>query len=600
MKYYCNPINVNYKYQFMKPMNGTLQIGREAADPTMIRYRNKYYIFASMSLGVWVSEDMAKWKSHPLPESLPLYDYAPDARVIGDYVYLSASSNRKNCSFYRTKNILKGPYEEIKGSFPFWDPNLFADDDGRIYFYWGCSSDKPLFGVELDPKTMQPLTEPIALIEGHPEIIGYERIGEDHSIMPATEEEAEQGYQAMLKQGNLNEEELDPDLIPQIKAYMRRRPYIEGAWMDKFQGRYYLQYACPGTEYNGYGNAVYIGDSPLGRFTLADNNPYSYKPSGFISGAGHGSTMQDNCGNLWHTATMRISKNFSMERRVGIWKAGIDEDGELFCNQRYGDWPIAVENGQQDPWRNPDVMLLSFGKKAYASSEEGENIASNVTDENIQTWWQASSNQKGQWIEIDIGSVCDVRVIQVNFADDHMNCEIPGKLQGEIEQQRFIDPVTYSTRWVLEGSMDGEQYQVIEDKSGTTTDLPHDLIVREDGVKVRYVRLNIISVPYGQKPCISGLRIFGKGAGTLPDKPEYTVNRVGNMDFDVKVEEAENRPVGYNILWGSSPEKLYHSSIIYGTNEKRIGALVSGRKYHVRVDAFNEVGITEGVVSEVI
>ena len=92
--------------------------------------------------------------------------------------------------------------------------------------------------------------------------------------------------------------------------------------MTKHDGTYYLQYAGPGTEYNVYGDGVYESDSPLGPFRLAKNNPYSYKPGGFLRGAGHGSTMEDRYGNWWHTATMQISKNHDMERRVGIWRAG--------------------------------------------------------------------------------------------------------------------------------------------------------------------------------------------------------------------------------------------------------------------------------------
>ena len=57
MKYYCNPVNVPYRYQFnMDPRsNGKLQIDREGADPSMIQFQGKYYIFASMNLSVWVS-----------------------------------------------------------------------------------------------------------------------------------------------------------------------------------------------------------------------------------------------------------------------------------------------------------------------------------------------------------------------------------------------------------------------------------------------------------------------------------------------------------------------------------------------------------------
>ena len=122
-----------------------------------------------------------------------------------------------------------------------------------------------------------------------------------------------------------------------MRSYLSKRPYIEGAWVNKFRGKYYLQYAFAGSQYNTYGDGVYVSDSPLGPYTLAETAPFSYKPGGFMNGAGHGSTMEDLNGNIWHTATMRISRNHNFERRVGISPCGLDTDGELFCNQRYGD-----------------------------------------------------------------------------------------------------------------------------------------------------------------------------------------------------------------------------------------------------------------------
>ena len=318
MKYYCNPINVPYRYQFnMDPRShGKLQIDREAADPSMILFQGKYYMFVSMNLSVWVSEDMAHWEAYRLPENLPLYDYAPDVRVVGEYVYFSASKKGEVCNFYRTKDILNGPYEEIPGTFDFWDPNLFCDDDGRIYFYWGCSNITPLWGVELEPETMRPKTERIVLIEGDGYERGYERMGVDNCEFPRSEEEVEQLFQGFVKQSGMPVEQLPQQYVPQIRGMFTRRPFIEGAWMDKHGGKYYLQYACPGAEYNVYADGVYVGDSPLGPFTPAANNPYSYHPGGFMPGAGHGSTMRDRNGNLWHASTMRISVNHQFERRV--------------------------------------------------------------------------------------------------------------------------------------------------------------------------------------------------------------------------------------------------------------------------------------------
>lgn len=133
--------------------------------------------------------------------------------------------------------------------------------------------------------------------------------------------------------------------------------------MTKYQGNYYLQYACPGAELNVYADGVYVGKYPLGPFHLAENNPFSYKPGGFLPGAGHGSTMEDITGHFWHTATMRISKNHVFERRVGIWPAGFDEEGNLFCNQRYGDWPQDVEKFRMDPWAEPEWIFVKLWRK---------------------------------------------------------------------------------------------------------------------------------------------------------------------------------------------------------------------------------------------
>ena len=594
MKYCCNPINVTYRYQFNADprQGGRLQICREAADPSLIRFRGRYYIFASMTLGVWVSDDLVTWENHRLPEGLPFYDYAPDVRVVGEYVYFCASSREKNCDRWRTKDILNGPYERMEGSFPFWDPNLFQDDDGRLYFYWGCSNAAPIYGVELDPKTMNPKTEPKALVAGRPLEIGFERVGEDNSILPASPEEVEAKYRAFVEKGPVPESLLPDSVKPLIRGMFTNMPYIEGAWMDKHNGRYYLQYACPGTQYNTYCDGVYVGDGPLGPFTLADNNPYSYKPGGFLPGAGHGSTLTDGRGNLWHAATMRISVNHDFERRVGLWPAGFDADGELFCNQRYGDWPLALSEGQDDPWRGPAWMLLSAGKPAAASSHTEGHEPKLATEENVRTWWQAASNSRGEWLQVDLGKVMEVHAVQVNFADDGIDVPCPGEIRPG-SQARYIDEEERATQWTLEGSLDGAAWFLIEDKSQAKTDLSHDLVLREAGVEARFLRLSNMAVPFGQAPCVSGLRIFGWGRGKSPAIPAFTARRTGELDMVVAIRPQPDT-LGYNILFGSAPDKLYHSYMTFTPGEQRVGALIRDRDYFVRVDAFNESGITEG------
>ena len=598
MKYFCNPINVNYRYQFNADQRkNRISICREAADPSMICFQGRYYIFASMTLGVWVSEDLVHWENHKLPSDLPLYDYAPDVRVMGEYVYFCASKKGEICDRYRTKDILKGPYEKIEGTFDYWDPNVFVDDDGRVYFYWGCSNETPIWGVELDPETMEPKGERQELVFGHPLQYGYERIGDDNSKLPRTDEEIEAAFQHFIHSQNTPVEQIPAQYLPLIRGMFTDKPYIEGAWMDKHQGKYYLQYAFAGTQYNTYGDGVYVSEHPLGPFTLAKNNPYSYHPGGFMPGAGHGSTMEDLQGNLWHTSTMRISVNHDFERRVGIWKASYDADGELCCNQRYGDWPISVsENKEQDIWDNPKWMLLSYGKKATASSATEGKSPEYVCDENVQTWWQANTNHRDEWIMIDLGKEMDIRAVQINFADDDIVIPVPGEIRGTT-QARYIEEADLTTQYLLEGSLDGENFFVMEDKTNATTDLSHDFLCWESGFEVRYIRLSQMRVPYEQNPCISGLRVFGNSQGSKPDQASYQIHRISGIDMEIEVDEMEqeNGPIGYNILWGHEENKLYHSYLTYD-RKKRIGALIEGESYYVRVDTFNECGITEGKV----
>ena len=600
--YYCNPLNVDYLYQFnqqgMGQQMGPVQISREAADPSMIYFKGKYYIFASMTLGVWVSEDLAHWENKRLPDNLPFYDYAPDVRVIGDYVYFCASKREEICNFYRTKNIEEGPYEEIKGSFDFWDPHQFVDDDGRVYFYWGCANMTPIWGVEMDPETMHPKTERVELIHGNWNEVGYERNGEDHCDPPLSDEALEVAYEKFLEAQGGQEmvANIPENLKIMMKGFLSNRPYIEGAWMNKHDGKYYLQYACPGTQYNIYADGVYVSDKPLGPYKLAKNNPFSYKPGGFIPGAGHGSTMEDATGSLWHTATMRISVNHNFERRVGLWPAGFDKDGELFCNQRYGDWPMAIEDFQADPWKNPQWMLLSCGKTMTASSAEEGKGAEKAAEENVQTWWRAASAQPGEWLQMDLGKAMDVRAIQINFADDKIDIEPPKPLVGNMTGKRYIEERNLITRWKLEGSLDGDNYFMIEDKSDAKTDLPHDMVVREDGIQVRYLKLTVLAVPYDQPAAISGLRVFGIGDGEKPAVPTFTAERLDDLDMKVAITSDDADVTRYNILWGHAEDKLYHSYMIFGKKEQKIGALIKGTDYFVRVDAFNENGITEGEV----
>jgi hypothetical protein len=100
---------------------------------------------------------------------------------------------------------------------------------------------------------------------------------------------------------------------------------------------------------------------------------------------------------------------------------------------------------------------------------------------------------------------------------------------------------------------------------------------------------------------VSDIRVFGNGGGNTPETPK---NLEAKRDTDernafIKWEKVEGA-VGYNILWGIAPDKLYQTYQIWADepSEKEIRALNVGVKYYFAIEAFNENGVSK--VSEVL
>ena len=595
-KTYCNPLDLGYRYQHI--VEGYRKSGtREGADPTLVLFKDRFYLFVSMSAGFWYSDDLLNWQFHANKDLL-IYDYAPDVRQIGDYLYFCASRRNENCPILRTHDPLSDEFEIVSAPFAFWDPDIFLDDDGRVFFYWGCTNTDPIYGVEMDPASMQPIGETVPLIWGRETELGYERPGDNGEM---EDKNSSLVYQNLKKLVNPQTGKIEvPEQLAGMMGYSVEKlqkmfdsvgkPYIEGAFMTKHDGRYYLQYACPGTEYNTYSDGVYVSDYPLGPFTLQPSNPYSSKPGGFCAGAGHGSTIADKYGNYWHAATMRISRGHAMERRVGLFPAGFDDDGVMYCNQNFADYPFRVPNGKFDAAAlKPEWMLLSYKKPVSVSS--GTN-ASSAVDEDIRTWWSAEDAAPGQWLTVDLEKVSDIRAIQVNLADENLAVEFPADSYGDDRKTRHIELEPQISNYTLETSDDGVNWMLLESVSRECSNGYYEY---PDGISARYVRLTGGKLPYGQLLRVSGLRIFGNGDGNRPAQAVASAERIGDLDAVVRWETSPGAQ-GCNVRYGIAPDKLYMSWLVYDTNEVKLSTLIKGQEYYIRVDSFNENGITEGAV----
>ena len=535
----CNPVNLSYRFC----LDGVSR--REAADPTMVVFKNEYFLFASKSSGYFHSTDLINWDLITTKD-LPFEDYAPTVVVMKDTLYFMASKDAP-ISIYKTANPKSGKWKVANSNFPIGmtDPDLFVDDDGRLYFYYGCSDRNPIYGVELDTKTLNPIGKSVELFNSNRKTYGWERKGDYND-----------------KEGN---------------------PWIEGSWMTKHDGKYYLQYAGPGTEFKSYCDGVYVSDKPLGTFNLANNNPCSLKPEGFVAGAGHSSTFQDKYGNYWHISTMTISQKHMFERRLGLFPTFFDKDGEMYVYTGFGDFPFKVPtkkiSGPEELF--PKWMLLSYNKPVAVSSELPGHPKSFAVNEDIRTYWSAQTGNKGEWLSVDLQKECTINAIQINYAEN--------------ETKLFDRNPDIYYQYLLQYSTDNKTWKTLTDKTQNKVDVPHDYIELKTPVRARYIKLINYKVPDGTF-ALAGLRVFGNGGGKLPAIVENLRLKRSELDRCIVKLNWTRTPgaIGYNVRYGTQKDKLYHNYQVLGDDSLTIRSLNGLQKYYFTIDAFNENGITSG------
>lgn len=549
-KTYCNPVNIDYGYTPI-PNFATGGKHRATADPVIVNYKNDYFLFSTNQWGYWWSSDLLNWNFisrrflRPWNEG---YDElcAPAVGIIGDTMLVFGSTYTRNFTIWMSTDPKNNEWKPLVDSFSIggWDPAFFTDDDGRLYMYNGSSNRFPVYGIELNRKTLEPIGTRKELYLLEPWRYGWQRFGE-----------------------NMDNTFLDP--------------FIEGAWMTKNNGRYYLQYGAPGTEFSGYADGVVSGESPLGPFT-PQSMPFSYKPGGFARGAGHGSTFQDLWNNWWHVSTIVISVKNNFERRIGIWPAGFDRDGIMYCNQAFGDWPTYLPDGKEDHLKSRFTgwMLLNYNKPVTVSSTYGDYGPNNAVDENIKTYWCAATGNEGEWLQSDLGTLCTVKAIQINYGDQ--DAEFLGKSLNVFHQYRILE------------SSDGKRWNILVDKSKNKTDVPHDYIELTTPVRTRYLKLENVHMPTG-KFAVSGFRVFGTGSGQKPSAVKGFLVLRTEKDLRsawIKWNQVDNA-YAYNIYMGTDPDKLYNCIMVYNANEYWLKTMDKGRPYYFAIEAINENGIGE-------
>lgn len=271
--------------------NPLSDIPPRAADPHVIRHEGLYYLYPTLdSRGyeVYVSRDLIHWEHRGkcfTDERGGVW--APDVfhHRRGDgrfYLYYTADNpaGGKLIGVAVADHPL-GPFEDIHDLVEHAiDAHLFEDDDGALYLYYADLRD----GFKL---AVRPMSDPVTPA-GEPTVV----------------------------------------LRPEEPWERRHGHVIEGPWMLKREGVYYLMYSGSGAMGPDYAIGYATSHSPLGPFTRHPGNPIAQRGEG-IFGPGHHCVVAGPDGRLWMLYHHKNTEQVDWDRFVALDPLWFDEAGVI-------------------------------------------------------------------------------------------------------------------------------------------------------------------------------------------------------------------------------------------------------------------------------
>jgi hypothetical protein len=276
-----------------------------------------------------------------------------------------------------------------------------------------------------------------------------------------------------------------------------------------------------------------------------------------------------------------------MERRIVMYPAKFEADGQFRASTRFGDFPQYAPTSKVEDIDSlfTGWMLLSYRKRLTASSTMGEFAAARAGDEDPRTFWTAASKRPGETLTMDLGGQRVVRAAQVNFADYKSN--------------RYADAPDIYTEFELQYSADGRRWLPLARTEPPRRDRPNAYFELPQPVRARYVRY-VHGHIGAANLAISDLRVFGNADGRAPITPSAisAARKQDQRDATVRWARVPGA-VGYNIRFGIRPDRLTLTHQLWAdelggsaTLNKELRSLNLGVPYFVAVEAFNETGVS--------
>ena len=460
-QHYCNPLPM--------PIGPG---GNASGDVTVLEEGGKYYMCCTGG-GMWVSDDLLNWEFHAV-EHIPV---APDLVKYQGKFYLTGNSDHVFVADhplgpYKDLGLFKdtGPIEDgWNGGF---DTKICVDDDGQPYLFWPGRGISGIYGVRLDPKDLTRFAEKPTHLFGFNPMHAWERYGEKNEY-------------------------------PGVA-------WIEGPWIIKRNGIYYLEYSASGTQWKTYAEGYYTATSPLGPYTYAPNNPLLRKTEGLVTGTAHGSIVKYK-DEWWQFYTIVLS-NPPGGRRIGMDRVEFDADGLMSCTVTDTPQPAPGTVAKKGvPASIPVTInkINAMNALSKFSSQQPGFPAAFAVDNYSGTVWMPEAGDAQPSITVELSPATRFDVVQ-HFTVDGMRVMFSGA------GRRFGAPQVLPVyKYKLEVSQDGEKYVTVLDKTRNT--VSRDTIYEEFApANCRFVRLTITDWPKEFPLGVIDFTVFGYPDGYDP------------------------------------------------------------------------------------
>lgn len=264
------------------------------ADPSIRVFGDTYYVYPTSDKPNWQTTDFSTWSSKDL------IHWQKEGMVL-DVAHNLTWANIKA-----------------------WAPDCI-ERNGKYYFYF-VANDK--IGVGVADKPTGPFIDAL----GHPLIERSEAI-KTYPIDPNVF--LDDDGQAYLYFGNGRPTvfKLKPDMITLDGApqTIHLHQFREGIWVFKRLGKYYFMWSIDDARSDNYRVGYGIADSPLGPVTSPTNNFIVLQKHGLAKGTGHHSVVNVPGTDRWYMAYHRhaIPNGSGFQREVCLARMNFNTDGTI-------------------------------------------------------------------------------------------------------------------------------------------------------------------------------------------------------------------------------------------------------------------------------